>query len=483
MIFTVFHPIDFQSLTYYNVSILCAFSIGWLLFGGRTPNAAALITVGVALACCVLAEPPTILLYLLYTLFVPISLLTGRKKDREKPVSPQLLSVRSWGWITVGVAAVACVFFAAVLSSADLKTVLKSAPGILRFLKFHPQTNQWQKFSDYFFKTGYACNIAAALLLALTGALKAAGKLPQAKGPLFAVACLVFIWMTAELYFRWGRIQSALYLPVYQPIPLVFLGLTSFLLAKKKQKRIFAFFCFGLAFAFCMDLLSRVTILTGAIVSAPAAVLLFRETLLETFARLREKKQPEKGTQKKNRRGKSLLKGIVCVPTVLALLVLVVSESAYCFHARFCPSPEIMTKEPMTERAERGPMKGLITIPTIKDEYDAVLRDMDRLKEAPPSSLFTADFMLWCNLYMDLPYATFGHDSFDTPESHDCLLYYWSLHPDAKPECVYIPFFGCDNYRDHPEQTQTVLTFMKSVCDCDVEKGEAGYILRNLRWK
>ena len=72
IIFTVFHPIGFQFLIYYNVSILCAFAAGLLLFFFRKATAVTLIVAGAAFACCVLSEPPAIMLYLLFSLFVPI---------------------------------------------------------------------------------------------------------------------------------------------------------------------------------------------------------------------------------------------------------------------------------------------------------------------------------------------------------------------------------------------------------------------------
>ena len=490
VLFTVFHPIGFQTLIYYNVGIICAFAVGLLLFFVKKKSPVMLMTVGAVFACCVLAEPATILLYFLFTLYVPIAHLAAKKKRREQPVGPCVSAVGLWGWITLGAAAVACVITAVILSSADLKMVMNGAQGILRFLEFHPQTNQWGKFTNYFNKMGYACHIAAAALLALIGLLKAVSLLPKAtdilkktKGILFAASCLLFIWMTAELYFRNGKLASVIYLTVYLPVPLCFLGLFSFLLAEKKQKRLFAFFCFGLAFAFCMDLFSRVTIFTGAIVSAPSAILLFRETLLETFERLRKKDPQQPDSRKLTRSVRLLLKGTVCVSAALALLTMIASETAHCFHARLFPSPEIIFGQPLSECAERGPMKGLITSPMIKKKYDAILYDMDSLKEDPPESLFVSDFLLWCNIYLDLPYASFGPENFATQESRDCLLHYWSLYPDAKPDCAYLPFFGFDNYMDHPQQTEDLLAFMQSVCECEVETGAAGYILRIRSWK
>ena len=486
LIFTTFHPIDFQSLTYYNVSIMLAFAVGGLLFFrdrfSKRMQSALLILAGALLACCVLSEPPVILLYLLFSLSVPVYYVIKNKRGRRFSDAPLLPDVKTWGLLTIGAAAVAAVVFLVVLSAADLKTVLVNAPGVLRILAFHPQTNQWEKYADYFFKTGYAANAAALLTLAGIGIAKATRVMPKLRNFLFAAVCAVFLWMTVSLYCREGKILSVLYLPVYKPIPLCFLGLSSYLLAEKKHKRLFAFYLFGLAFAFSMDLLSRVSICTGAIVSVPAAVLLFRQALLEAFRRLRAGQRGAAKDKKQKKPSRNLAQNVVCAFAVLTLTVLTGTEIAYSFHARLYPSPEVMTRIPLSAKIERGPLKGLYTIPDLHDKYEAVLADMDRLREASPRALFVTDYCQWCNLYLDLPYATFSQDSYDSEKSRECLLYYWSLHPDARPDAVYIPFFGCDDYLDHTALAEDNLAYIQSICKCEMQPGEIGYILKILSW-
>ena len=481
LIFTTFHPIDFQSLTYYNVSILCAFAAGGLLlYRGKKKNAAT-VAAGLAFACCVLSEPPVILLYVLFTLSVPVYALLKRRTGRDLSKAPLKPDLKTWGLFTAGAAAAACVVAAVVFSQTDLKTLLTNAPGVLRLLKIRPQTNQWGKYADYLTKTGYAANIAAAAVLAAIGAAKAATALPKARGPLFAAAGIVFLWLTFTVYCRGGKLQSVLYLTIYKPIPLTFLGLASYLLAERKRRRLFAFFLFGLAVARCMDLLSRASVFTGCVISAPAATLLFRQTLLEAFARVRAGRRA--AGEKTEKRLGGLLQKTVCAVAALSLLVLTATEAAFSFHARLYPSPEVFTDDALSARAQRGPMKGLYTVPYLNGLYEDVLRDMDRLREWRPRSLFVANYMLWGNLYLDLPYATFSPDSYETDESRECLLYYWELHPDARPDAVYIPFFGCDNYKPLTEPAADLLAFMRSVCDCEVETGDAGYLLRISGWR
>lgn len=477
VVFTVFHPLDFLSLTYYNLNVFFAFAVGVVLFVLQKRSAPALILAGMLFACCVLAEPPMVLIYAAFTVAVPIRYLLRNKRKRsfsDAVLSPDL---RTWGLLTAGIVLVAAVVFAIVLSAADLKTVLKSAPGVLRNLEFRPQSNQWQKYADYIMKTGVAVNVAAGGVLALTVVLSAAKKLQKAHGLLFAAACLVFVWMTAEMFFRGGVILSAVYLVDFKPIPLCFLGLVSFLLAEKKDRCLFAFFLFGLACAVCMDLLSRISVGVGGVISAPAAVLLFRQTLLERLEVFRA--QTSEGEK---RRFLPRQAGLTFV-SVCTLLALTVSETVYGFYALRFPMPEAMTGQALPETIDRGPLAGLKTTPMLKEKYDAVISDMDRLKETGPTSLYVMHFCEWCNLYLDLPYATFTPNSFDTEKSLEVQLYYWNLHPDTKPDAVYIPFFGCDNYDADISAAEKKLAFIRSVADCSVETGEAGFLITALHWK
>ena len=481
VVFTAFHPIGFVTLSYYNVSIMCAFALGLILFIKKKHSAADLLLAGVLLAFCVLAEPLEILLYLVFTLCVPAFYFIRKKRKTVFSGWHVLPDVKSWGLITAGAALVAGAVLTVLLLRADLKTILVNAPGVLRFLRYHPQTSQWEKYAAYFEKTGYAANAAAVLLLVATVALAAKKRMDRLRLPLFSAACLIFVWLTLELYLRNGFVLSALYLIDFKPIPLCFLGLTSYLLTREKNKRLFAFLLFGLSFSLCIDLLSRISVGTGAVVAAPVCVFLFRQALLESMAQIRKGKTAVLAKEKKGRLFR--ISRLAPLPLLATLLVFIVTEAVYCVHPMVFPTPEGMLGEPLASYIDRGPLKGLRTIPMLKNYYEAVLNDMDRMKSYEPRSLFVMQFCEWCNLYLDLPYATFSPDTYETEASRDCLLYFWSLHPDKKPDCVYIPTFGCNSYDEDWQAAEEKLSFMRSLCECEVQTGEAGYLLKVLRWK
>ena len=481
IVFAAFHPIGFVSLTYYNVSILCAFVLGVLLFIKERRTVIDFFLAGVMLSFCVLAEPSVLLLYVAFSLWSLVEVLSKKRSGTVFPKWKVRPNGRSWALMTAGAALIVVVVLTVLLLHADLKTIFASAPGVLRFLQYHPQMNQWEKYVDYFTKTGYAVNAAAVLLLIIMAVLAAKKQLKRWRLPLFAVSCGIFVWLTLEMYLRNGFVLSALYLIDFKPIPLCFLGLTSYLLTEKKNQRFFAFYLFGLFFSLCVDLVSRISVGTCAVVAAPVCVFMFRQAFLESVAQLREMKVCASAHGAARRPFRPVR--LTAVPLAAALLVFVASETAYCIHPMVFPTPEGMLGEPLTSHIDRGPLRGLRTIPMLKNYYEAVINDMERMKSYAPQSLLVMHFCEWCNLYLDLPYATFSPDSFDTPASRECLQFYWSLHPDARPDCVYIPFFGCDSYDEDRPAADDKLAFMQSICDCEVRTGESGYLLKVLRWK
>ena len=208
--------------------------------------------------------------------------------------------------------------------------------------------------------------------------------------------------------------------------------------------------------------------------AAPAALLLFRSLALELFAE--RKAAGEKG-------GAKFAAAAPCAAALLALSVPAASETACCFYGRLFPSPEAMLTSDVNERLDRGPLKGLYTIPMLREEYESILDDMDTLMREPPRSLFVMGYCAWGNLYTELPYACPAVYAFNTPESRAYLDYYRELYPDRRSDCVCIPFLDDDEvYDTNRAAANEKLAFLRERCDCEARAGRLGYIVRVSRW-
>ncbi|MBQ6117889.1 MAG: hypothetical protein IJK98_01530, partial [Clostridia bacterium] len=81
---------------------------------------------------------------------------------------------------------------------------------------------------------------------------------------------------------------------------------------------------------------------------------------------------------------------------------------------------------------------------------------------------------------------------------------YWELHPEKRPDYIYVPFYDSYYYLNsgerkaianqvlnkQPDQSTGIhyeeenkIRFLQTICDCEVMDGRAGYILRVVNWQ
>ena len=472
VIVAAFHPLGFLTVSYYAVAVSAALAAGLLLFVGRPPRTPRCVAAGFLFACCVLAEPLTALVYFAYSLLVLTAFL--RKKKGRGFLAPvaDLLAPEVWGKVTAGVALAAAAFFAALFIGVDPALLWKNLSSFSKILSFHPQMALTDKLLLYFSRTGWVFN--ALILLFFIGAAVFRKRLPSFRRYGAAVLFVLFAGLTLTMFLKDGPRVSSVYLTDFKPLPLFLLGAGSYLLTENRDRRLFAFFLYGSVTALCMEFVSRIALGTGLVIAAPAALLLFRDLILELFAE-------RKATRENG--GARLRAAAPAAAALLALSVLAASETAYCFYGRLFPSPEAMLTSSVNERLDRGPLKGLYTIPMLREEYEAILADMDTLMKDPPESLFVMGYCAWGNLYTELPYACPAVYAFNTPESRAYLDYYWELYPDRRSDCVYIPFLDDDEvYDTNRAAADEKLAFLRERCDCEAAEGALGYIVRVSRW-
>ena len=270
-----------------------------------------------------------------------------------------------------------------------------------------------------------------------------------------------------------------------QPIVLSIFGIVCYLLSARKNKKMFVFLLFGWTFAFFTDFTSEVSIGVGCIVATTPSVLLFADMIAEMrqmqmqgvarhFAEETGRNRKQSTRKDKDARARAQ---ILCM--ALAVCVLIAGEGYYYMFARSTQLLErifITNEQPLNAQAERGPMKGIKTTAAVKTQYDAILRDLDRLQGAE-GPLYVANLCPAPYLYADLPYGTYS-SFYVEADSHDRLEHYWELHPNAVPQVIYIPFFNTNDYVVNKSAARDKLVYLRSLFpDCQVETGDAGYIV------
>ena len=180
---------------------------------------------------------------------------------------------------------------------------------------------------------------------------------------------------------------------------------------------------------------------------------------------------------------------VVCTAAVLFVSFWVAENLAMRtmnpFVERF--AEEHNQREPMDNKIESGPLKGIRTTGKVRDIYDRMMRDADRIKATSDGPLYIDSRCPVPYLQADLPvgnYSTWYVEE-DNPER---VLYYWRLYPERIPGAIYVPYYEATDYRPALEDAvNEKLERLRFFFDCEEEEGEAGRILyirgvKTLEW-
>jgi hypothetical protein len=144
---------------------------------------------------------------------------------------------------------------------------------------------------------------------------------------------------------------------------------------------------------------------------------------------------------------------------------------------------------------EQGPAKGLITTKTVADKYTRTLSDLSYVREQAEGPLLIMGRYPWGYLYAEKPYATYttAYLIFKVPETMERLTKYYALHEDKIPQYIYVPetptlFISGEFWQQYYELTgidmsEQALTTIKNTFRCEITKGEAGYLVKNLDFR
>ena len=145
-------------------------------------------------------------------------------------------------------------------------------------------------------------------------------------------------------------------------------------------------------------------------------------------------------------------------------------------------------RPPVTAVADRGPLKGVRTTEHVNEVYNDILADLDVIKENTDGPVYVTELFAYCYLYLERPVATYSA-WYVEEDSEVRQTRYWELHPEKRPEYIYVPFYDVFYYLPYQERPgkenwgEEKLSFLKTVCDCDVAEGKAGYIVRVDGWR
>ncbi len=483
VVYTGFTPVGLRTVNYYNMAPNAMLIVATILVMRREPKPLAVVFAGFVFACAVIAEPLAALIYFAYSACVLLAVLLKRKQKTPFGTFRTLFSGKTWIRLTVGIAVCAVGYLAMLFAWSSPRAVFDAIPDLLSDSTFSStgmsalKLFKWDKIERLLRSSGVAATV---LTLAVTAAaLPIRKKLSRFRRPFFLIGCAVYAFATVSFFVCSANNEHSLGLLFFKPLLIGVFGLFCYLLTEKRDPRLLAFMICGYLISAAIDIPSQTVIGVGCVVSDVPAVLALG-TLLKELREAVGEREPNAGCARAT--------VLLCACVALAATI---GGEAYNF-AMMRPLQVVeyinhmQPGKAMTATVERGPLKGIVTLPEIKILVDGAMLDLDAIGLQNDGPFYVANFCPWFYLYADLPYATYSA-SYVEEDSQTRLLRYWEKFPEKRPVCIYIPFYSCRTYftdlMAEKENADAKLAFFGSVCEFERSVGKTGYILKITSWK
>ena len=425
-LYYLYTPFNIMALSYNTMGIELLLVAGVLLATADYSKKLLPILSGLAFAGAVLCNPYLISCFLLYGVCVGVHYAI-RKTNLGCVITKKMFSLRTFLFFTAGAAALAVIFLIFTLTRTGISDIFANIPEMLKDPE-HPSVTFGQKFSSYFTS-----------IFNMT---------PHFKYVIYGYfAMLVFM-----IFDRKRRLHRAVYLCLscaamgittimllpglssttynYIMLPMLFLGITSYILIKNKPRELFAaVFVTGIIYSFCLHYGSNQMIycITSAMTVTNVASFVF---LAQLTKEMRE--TPDNLTYTNAMRILSYL----LVGVIIAFQG-GVQITAKTYHVFWDSAPDALTSE-----IEQGPAAGILTTEANVNNYNTMYNDLAQLREKEPDNILFMSFETWPYLAMnDFPYATFsawtGNEQGEITLSR--LRTYFEMNPDKTPKYIYIP--------------------------------------------
>lgn len=398
---------NMTTLNYNTIGIGCMMVLLTTLVTEEAYRRRTLIFCGILTAVIVLAQPYSILIFLLWGAFVCLAWIFGRKKQL-----PKLLQMHTFFYIGIGAAIVLLLFLTVVFSRAGVKEVLTG----IHYNLSDPehQMDLSYKVSKYFerFYRYYKYQILMIFASAVAGSLRD-GKIKN----IFRIECLILstaAFLTAIVYHGW----ISDYVPIdFLSVPMALYGTAVFAVSRKKNRKLFwGWMIPAFLYTFCVQLATDTGILavSAATIMASAGGALLIADALQAEREVLSKREFQ-----------------ILIAVFIALNIL---QAALFLYQRITFTWWSAPVAECTEIVEKGPAKGIRTSKEDLEWYENALAEIDSLELKQEDRLLIMEHASWLYLYADVPVATY---SFWAVGEENFLEAYYEQYPEKRPTVVY----------------------------------------------
>lgn len=378
------------------------------------------IIFGVFTAGAVLSNPYAVILFVLYGLICTGAFFYGLRSWKQVP---EVLKLRNYLFACLGAFIIFVLFVIFVFSRADLSEILECITYIV--MDTERQRSFWEKFSRYFVRIHRYYTI----LLYVTGLLLVlwiADRKKRIAPSLYLMAsCISAVPYIVYYGFFWEMVGIN-----YMLIPLVFPGLTAFLVSEKKDYRLF--FCWYLPGLF-FTLLAHFATNTGILTVSASYMIAASVSFLFLY-----KAVDEQG-------------GIRWLCSLMVILFMI--QFAACIYQRIVYVWGDESLPLLTQEITEGPLKGIHTSVENEKLYQEVMLDMEELALTSEDKLFVIGIAPW--IYLNTEAQCAAYSTWETLETDPLIPIYYEIRKEKLPTVVY-----CYEYDEDVLETEFAYYFI-----------------------
>lgn len=425
VLYFIYTPYDIMAMSYNTMGLDFVTLAGVIMGTASYKKKLPLIVSGVAFAAAVLCCPYLAVAYILYGICVLIHTFI-RNKETKFILKSELFAGKTFLFFSIGIFALASVFLVFVLTRVSIKEIFNYLPYLMTDPE-HPQIALGARFGMYF-KSIYNCHshfyiaLFSYLVMIVVMIIDRKRKSHRSIYLIVTTAIVIFCYVLLLPQLTYSTYNAIMF-------PLIFIGITSYILCENKPKPLFAsLFVLGIiySFAICFSSNQYFYVISMVITASNIASYVFLAQLL------REMKTTQDNIEYAVwvKRGSFLF---VAFMIFLQGAFQITVKAEHCFW-------ESGNTSNLTAQIKNGPAKGIYTNVNNCNSYEQIYSDLQYYKNKQEDKILFLTSRTWCYLAVDFPYGTLSAwISGEKPSSVERLKTYYRVNYEEIPKYIYIP--------------------------------------------
>ena len=425
VLYFIYTPYDIMAMSYNTMGLDFVTLAGVIMGTASYKKKLPLIVSGVAFAAAVLCCPYLAAAYILYGICVLIHTLI-KNKETNFILKSELFAGKTFLFFSIGIFVIAAVFLVFALIRVSIKEIFNYLPYLMTDPE-HPQIALGTRFGMYF-KSIYNCHshfkiaLFSYLVMIVVMIIDRKRKSHRSIYLIVTTAIVIFCYVLLLPQLAYSTYNAIMF-------PLIFIGITSYILCENKPKPLFAsLFVPGIiySFAICFSSNQYFYVISMVITASNIASYVFLAQLL------REMKTTQDNIEYAVwvKRGSFLF---VAFMIFLQGAFQITVKAEHCFW-------ESGNTSNLTAQIKNGPAKGIYTNVNNCNTYEQIYSDLQYYKNKQEDKILFLTSKTWCYLAVDFPYGTLSAwISGEKPSSVERLKTYYRVNYEEIPKYIYIP--------------------------------------------